>query len=689
MDTKSKIWLSITSIALVIVMLGITFIRLDSSVKASPSYAAIVNTTAELNNAIKNASNGDTIALSDTFTAGDVTLVSPNVNVSIDGQNKSIGSGTITINNGGTGSLTFSNLKFESVTKRPIEIYSTTGQVLLDNIHFDSIALQMYDGAAIYLTGYANVTIKNCTFTNNSIGASGYSGGAIGSKNFSGTLNLHNSTFINNKTLLAGTGALGGEGGAIFFNTITTGSIINITDCYFNGNQAVKDVSSGQKKLADGGAIALFNIVQGATLNIEGTTFYKNIAGDDGGAILIQTNSSVASGMTLKNNTFYQNVSQGLDLTIENGGAIQLYANGGMFDGRKALIDFESNSFVSNVSNQRGGAIAGSGYATNLSGGRFKNNILIANTSASLHPFDNVSNGNGQDLGGNLGYDNGVLTTETMTKVFGNYPVVFGANMSAKKAGYQDNMITIPTLPIAPQKDADEIVAVPSIVIDDQRGFSRSTLPNDSGAVEIDWIKYDANGGNFTLNEISQYDGTEYYEGIDPTIYYRIGYITKNQTIESGLDKLGAVRDGYTFLGWSYDKDATTPDSLSSINFSDESPVLYAVWEVTKVLGANVTVNYVDENGTTISPEIILTGKVGDRYDTEQKEIVDYTFKELRGNSTGAFTNQVQVVTYIYTINSATDVPETGVSDAHMSFYIVLCLSVLSTLFLIKRRKWE
>ncbi len=63
----------------------------------------------------------------------------------------------------------------------------------------------------------------------------------------------------------------------------------------------------------------------------------------------------------------------------------------------------------------------------------------------------------------------------------------------------------------------------------------------------------------------------------------------------------------------------------------------------------DVTVKYVDESGNKLSDDVVLTGNIGQNYNSEQKTIDGYTFKEVQGNPTGSFTDQEQVVTYVYT----------------------------------------
>ncbi len=67
------------------------------------------------------------------------------------------------------------------------------------------------------------------------------------------------------------------------------------------------------------------------------------------------------------------------------------------------------------------------------------------------------------------------------------------------------------------------------------------------------------------------------------------------------------------------------------------------------ITGADVTVKYQDEEGSAISPDIVLSGSIDESYSTSQETIPGYTFKELQGNATGTFTDQSQTIKYIYT----------------------------------------
>ncbi|MGX7048279.1 hypothetical protein RU86_GL001424 [Lactococcus piscium] len=83
----------------------------------------------------------------------------------------------------------------------------------------------------------------------------------------------------------------------------------------------------------------------------------------------------------------------------------------------------------------------------------------------------------------------------------------------------------------------------------------------------------------------------------------------------------------------------------------------YVKTPLTGVAGGNITTRYVDTNGTSISDDIVTSGNIGDPYSTVKKDIAGFTYKNVTGNTSGQFTNQLQTVTYIYTSNS---VPSTG-----------------------------
>lgn len=76
------------------------------------------------------------------------------------------------------------------------------------------------------------------------------------------------------------------------------------------------------------------------------------------------------------------------------------------------------------------------------------------------------------------------------------------------------------------------------------------------------------------------------------------------------------------------------------------------IWQRQPVAGKDVTVKYEDESGKSIADEETLQGNTGEEYNSIQKDIDGYTFKEVKDdNPSGKFTDQAQTVIYIYTKN--------------------------------------
>ncbi len=83
-------------------------------------------------------------------------------------------------------------------------------------------------------------------------------------------------------------------------------------------------------------------------------------------------------------------------------------------------------------------------------------------------------------------------------------------------------------------------------------------------------------------------------------------------------------------------------------NFNSNAKSDTYVWQPYTIAAGNVTVKYVDTEGTPIAEDVIKAGNIGEAYTTEQKDIAGYTFKEVQGNPSGKFTDQPQTVTYVY-----------------------------------------
>ncbi|WP_368654315.1 MucBP domain-containing protein [Ornithinibacillus sp. 4-3] len=92
---------------------------------------------------------------------------------------------------------------------------------------------------------------------------------------------------------------------------------------------------------------------------------------------------------------------------------------------------------------------------------------------------------------------------------------------------------------------------------------------------------------------------------------------------------------------------------LTAVDFSDNASLKVAKEVTTKeksVVAAPITVEYVDEGGNQLTKVETLTGKIGEVYQTEAKEIEGYELVEMPDNASGEFTEEAQTVTYVYAL---------------------------------------
>ena len=212
-------------------------------------------------------------------------------------------------------------------------------------------------GAAIELPNGINAKISHSTLHKNWGTQPGYSGGALRPQRNS-HLTVENSVFTGNVSLT--------RGGAIAFHQME-GSL-TVRDSVFDGNTV--PIASNNSTLNDGGAIAVNEMPiagpqSGKTL-ITGSTFSNNVAGDDGGALLLQSGNG--SSAVIENSTFYANRALGQQDKYDDtsgGGAIEAFGT---------PLTLTHNTFVNNFAHkgtalfghQRGGAVSTTGDTAHL-----------------------------------------------------------------------------------------------------------------------------------------------------------------------------------------------------------------------------------------------------------------------------------------------------------------------------------
>ncbi|WP_223602596.1 MucBP domain-containing protein [Lentilactobacillus otakiensis] len=107
---------------------------------------------------------------------------------------------------------------------------------------------------------------------------------------------------------------------------------------------------------------------------------------------------------------------------------------------------------------------------------------------------------------------------------------------------------------------------------------------------------------------------------------------------------------GYTFAGISGDATGT---------FGDTAHTIYMQYTKNPAQPKSVTIKYVDIDNMphAIGPEKVITGKIGDNYNTTETQyrlkIDGYTFVDIQGNATGQISEQGQTVYYRYKRDAA------------------------------------
>lgn len=88
-------------------------------------------------------------------------------------------------------------------------------------------------------------------------------------------------------------------------------------------------------------------------------------------------------------------------------------------------------------------------------------------------------------------------------------------------------------------------------------------------------------------------------------------------------------------------------------SYSDQAQTITFVYKKITApivdLEGTVIARYVDTTGAKLREPIPHTDTIGKTFTTEQLEFKGYTFKEVKGNTTGTFTKEEQQVTYVYT----------------------------------------
>lgn len=96
--------------------------------------------------------------------------------------------------------------------------------------------------------------------------------------------------------------------------------------------------------------------------------------------------------------------------------------------------------------------------------------------------------------------------------------------------------------------------------------------------------------------------------------------------------------------GWTI---AERPSVVSGVFTAYAQEVIF-VYERVTVGAGDVTVKYVDEDGNDIVDPVILTGKIGESWKAEDKDIIGWVLSVIPDNVSGTFTSESQIVIFVY-----------------------------------------
>ncbi|RMC23469.1 MULTISPECIES: MucBP domain-containing protein [unclassified Lactobacillus] len=157
------------------------------------------------------------------------------------------------------------------------------------------------------------------------------------------------------------------------------------------------------------------------------------------------------------------------------------------------------------------------------------------------------------------------------------------------------------------------------------------SIPTSSKAT-INYIDLD-NNSVLEADEVDIVPGT--------IIQYKEKY---NQIVNSLISKGYVLNSSKSNLPLNNEQNISIPDNVTGdITYT----VAFNHREAPKQ-GKAVTIHYQDTTGNDLIQPIIINGKIGDPYTSQEKKFSDYQLKEVKGNKTGTISDTAQNIYYIY-----------------------------------------
>ncbi|TZF84595.1 hypothetical protein FW774_06305 [Pedobacter sp. BS3] len=286
-------------------------------------------------------------------------------------------------------------------------------------------------GGGMYNT-YANITVANCIFKENTSSASG-----------GGMYNGNNQITLTNCKFYSNTANTNGGGGVL----VSSGSSATITNCVFDDNKTSAGNGAGvstyhidaanpttvsvsnctfTRNAATGTGGGMYNY-QNITITVSGCTFSDNTATTDGGGIF----NNPSANATITNSTFTSNTA-----TLNGGGIYNSASSNGAIT---------NCTFISNIANNTATATGGGGlFSTNASpmvtyckfmGNKAANGggILLTNAAATTKFVNCLFSGNMATNAGGASYINNSGTGSSCEPSFINCTIA--ANYAKNTGG--------------------------------------------------------------------------------------------------------------------------------------------------------------------------------------------------------------------------------------------------------------
>ncbi|MBK0084602.1 MucBP domain-containing protein, partial [Lactococcus sp. S64] len=132
----------------------------------------------------------------------------------------------------------------------------------------------------------------------------------------------------------------------------------------------------------------------------------------------------------------------------------------------------------------------------------------------------------------------------------------------------------------------------------------------------------------------------------DIEVYYDGTNMTINYDGQTWRQDVSSFLNGSTAMSFAITASTGTHTNLQQFQLTS--------FDYTVAQGT-VIAHYIDESGKPIADDVVQSGDLDTPWSTEQKEISNYTFKEVQDNAstTGVYTVNDQEVTYVYTFGSS------------------------------------